>query len=127
MRATSTLLLAAQLLALGHLVVVRHGVCFEHGEAVHLGSPREAQVVNSTPERATTHPVLDGPAQSAEGAHDHCLARANTRERFALLPDLDSRPAPLLLAAPLPSLSAVGTVSAVAVILLAPKNSPPWA
>jgi hypothetical protein len=127
MRATTTLLLAAQLLTLGHLLIVRHTICPEHGEAIHSGSPSETPALRPTHEGATGDPALGSGAPLAEHAHDHCLARANPRERFALLPALDLRPGPLLVAATLPSLSAVAVAPAVAVLFLAPKNSPPWA
>jgi hypothetical protein len=127
MRATSILLLSAQLLTLGHLLIVRHTVCPEHGEALHSSAHSETQALPPTHEDATSDAALDSGAAPADHAHDHCLAQANTRERFALLPALDSMPVPLLLAATLPSLSAVGVAPAMAVLLLAPKNSPPSA
>jgi hypothetical protein len=127
MRATSTLLLAAQLATLGHLLIVRHTICPEHGETIHSGVPGGTLAPRLTNEGTPADPVLGAGAPPAECAHDHCLARANTRERFALLPALDSKPDRLLLAAVLPSLSAVDAAPAVAVLLLAPKNSPPLA
>jgi hypothetical protein len=127
MRAISTLLLAAQLATLGHLLIVRHTICPEHGEAIHSNSPSEAQAMPPTHEGTAADPALGGGAPPAEHAHDHCLARANTRERFAVLPAPDSTPGPLLAATALPSLSAVAVAPAVAVLRLAPKNSPPSA
>jgi hypothetical protein len=127
MHATSTLLLAAQLFTLGHLLIVRHTICREHGEAVHSGSPGETPALRPGHEGATGDRALGGGAPAPEHAHDHCLAQANTRERFALLPAADLLPGPLLLAAPLPSLAAVAVAPAVAVLRLAPKNSPPSA
>ena len=127
MRATSTLLLGAQLVALGHLLVVRHTICPEHGEAIHSESPGEAQTLDSSHESTTAEPALGPTTPSAEHAHDHCLALTNTRERFAPLPAPDVMPGPLPAAADLPSLGPVGVAPAVAVLLLAPKNSPPWA
>jgi len=94
LRATSTLLLAAQLLTLGHLLIVRHTICPEHGEAIHSGSPSETQALRPSHEGATNAPALDGGAAPAEHAHDHCLAQANTRERFALVPVSGRGPRP---------------------------------
>jgi hypothetical protein len=125
MRATSTLLLAAQFLTLGHLLIVRHTICPEHGEAIHSNALNQAPAMRPTHEGAAANPALGGGAPPAEHAHDHCLARANTRERFALLPAPDSAPGPLLAATTLPLLAAVGAAPAVAVLRLAPKNSPP--
>ena len=87
MRATSTLLLAAQLLALSHLLVVRHTICPEHGEAIHSESPSDAQTLGSSHEGAAADPTLGPGAPAAEHAHDHCLALANPRhaERPVLL------------------------------------------
>ena len=127
MRATSTLLLAAQLVTLGHLLIVRHTICPEHGEAIHAGLPSQAQAMPPGHQDAAADSVLDCGAAPAEHAHDHCLARANTRERFALLPALDSLPGALLAAATLPSLAIVGVAPAVALLRFAPKNSPPSA
>jgi hypothetical protein len=127
LRAISTLLLAAQLLTLGHLLIVRHTICPEHGEAIHSASPSETQALRPSHEGATNAPALDVGATPAEHAHDHCLAQANTRERFALLPAADLTTGPLLLAPLRPSLAAVVLTPAVGVLLLAPKTSPPWA
>jgi hypothetical protein len=126
-RATSTLLLAAQLLTLGHLLAVRHAICPEHGEAIHSESSHEAQAMPATHEDATAHPTLGRGAPLAEHDHDHCLARANTRQRFALwlVPDVMSG-SPLV-AATLSARLAVRIAPPVAVLLLAPKNSPPAA
>jgi len=68
MRATSTLLLAAQLLALSHLLVVRHTVCPEHGEAIHSESPRDAQTLGSNHEGAAADSTLGAGAPTAEHA-----------------------------------------------------------
>jgi hypothetical protein len=128
LRATSTLLLAAQLLALGHLLIVHHTICPEHGETIHSGLPSQAQALPAPPQRATSDAGLTAHGTPpAEDAHDHCLTGANTRERFALLPFLDVAPGPLLLAAPLPSRTSAAVAPALAVLRLAPKNSPPSA
>ena len=127
MRSTSTLLLAAQLATLGHLSIVRHTICREHGEAIHSGSPGGAQALRPTHQVAPADPALAGGGQPAAHSHDHCLAQAKTRERFALLPVPELIPAPLLVAATFPSLAGVSMAPAVAVLLLAPKNSPPSA
>jgi len=127
MRATSTLLLAAQLLTLGHLLVVRHTICPEHGEAIHSASSSQVQAMRPGHQSAAADPALDSGATPAEHAHDHCLARANTRERFALLPVPELVPGPLLAAATPPSPSVVGAAPALALLRVAPKNSPPSA
>ena len=82
LRATSTLLLAAQLLTLGHLLIVRHTICPEHGEAIHSSARSETQALPPTHQDATSDPS---------------------------------------------ALAAVALTPAVSVLLLAPKNSPPWA
>jgi hypothetical protein len=128
MRATSTLLLAAQLLALGHLLIVRHTICPEHGEAIHSESPqRNSDTGFDPPGRGSRSHGLAVGAPTAEHAHDHCLALANTRERFALLPAPDLMPGPLLVAQPCRRWQLSPLTPAVSVLLLAPKNSPPWA
>jgi len=128
MRAISTLLLAAQLATLGHLLIVRHTICPEHGETIHSGLPSQAQALPAPPQRATSDAGLTAHGRPpAEDAHDHCLTGANTRERFAWLPTADLLPGALPSAKPLPSLATVALPPAVAVLLLAPKNSPPGA
>lgn len=127
MRAISALLLSAQLLALGHLLIVRHTICPEHGEMIHSGPPGAVQAMRPTREGAAVDPALDGGAVPSEHAHDHCLALANPRERFAMLPALDLMPGSLLVPTTGPTLSYVALAPAVAVLLLAPKNSPPSA
>ena len=127
MRAISTLLLAAQLATLGHLLIVRHTICPEHGEMIHSGLPSQAQTIRPPHQGSAADPALGGGAPPAEHAHDHCLARANPRERFALLPALDSMFGPLPAATKLPPRLAVAVAPAVAVLRLAPKNSPPSA
>jgi hypothetical protein len=127
MHATSALLLAAQLFTLGHLLIERHTICHEHGEAVHSESPSETPALRLIHEGATGGPALGSGAPAAEHAHEHCLVQANTRERFAWLPTADLMPGALFLATPLPSLATVALPPAVAVLLLAPKNSPPGA
>ena len=127
MRATSVILLAVHLLTLGHLLFVRHAICPEHGEAIHSDPPSEDRATPPSHEGAGAGAALASGAPTAEHAHDHCLARASTRERFALLPTQDVMPVPPLLAVPLLSPVGVGTEPAVAVLLLAPKNSPPAA
>ena len=127
MHVTSTVLLAAQLVTLGHLLIVRHSICPEHGEAIHSGLAGQARALAPAHQGRASDPVLVSETPTAEHAHDHCLARANTRERFALTPVLDSTPGSLPVVATLPLLSAVGAAPAVAVLRLAPKNSPPRA
>jgi hypothetical protein len=127
MRAISALLLSAQFLALGHLLIVRHTICPEHGEMIHSGPSGAVQAMRPIRAGAAVDPALDGGAVPSEHAHDHCRALANTRERFAMLPALDLMPGSLLVATTGPTLSYVALAPAVAVLLLAPKNSPPSA
>ena len=127
MRATSTLLLVAHFMALGHLLIGRHTICPEHGEAIHSESPSDAQAPGSSHEGASADRTLGAGAPPAAHAHDHCLACTNTRERFALLPALDSMRGVLFVVTTRPSPATVDAAPAVAVLLLAPKNSPPSA
>jgi hypothetical protein len=125
MRATSYLLLAAQFLVLGHLLVVRHSFCSEHGEAVHSGPPGPATRLGC--DGAATNPMVAGEAPSAAQGHEHCLAMATTRERFAVWPVTELATEPVCLVANFPLWSKVDQAATVAVLRLAPKNSPPLA
>jgi hypothetical protein len=127
MRATCYLLLTAQFLILGHLLVVRHSFCSEHGEAVHPGPPGLALATHLGCDGAATNPMVAGEAPSAEQGHEHCLAMATTRERFAVWPATDLATEPVYLVASFPLWSKVDQAVAVAVLRLAPKNSPPLA
>jgi hypothetical protein len=119
--ALATLALVGQLASFAHLVLVRHVTCAEHGELIEVGREHAVAVV-------TPHAAGAGIASAATGethGHDHCLLAPMRRDRVALgAPNaLDCE-----------HVDAYGTIGRVvarqvpppiAVILLAPKSSPP--
>jgi hypothetical protein len=119
--ALATLALVGQLASFAHLVLVRHVTCAEHGELIEVGHERALAV-------ATAHADSPGIATAATGqahGHDHCLLAPMRRDRVAL-------GAPHALdCAHVDAFGTIGRVGArlipppIAVILLAPKSSPP--
>ena len=119
----ATLALASQLASFAHVVLLRHVTCTEHGELIEVG--REQAIV-ATPTRETTQAVSASSSAGAHG-HDHCLIVATRRHRFlvGVVASLDSM-----------HVDAHGTIARlshdeapppIAVLLLAPKSSPPLA
>lgn len=126
MHATSLLLLAAQLLSLGHLLIVAHVTCPEHGDVIHTQRPHQAlhrQAAAS--EGGSNLDATRGTAPQGDVEHDHCAVCSTTNERFALFsPD---RQAGLGLEAALPVQSSLelAPFAPIDLIALSPKNSPP--
>ncbi len=128
MHATGLLLLAAQILSLGHLMVVRHVTCPEHGDIIHAGQPHEASHAlpsDDDAEDASSRPCIEGTGPRAEGVHDHCFICTSTHERFALLPPARQATSSIEAARPIPLSSESGPFTTVDLIVLSPKNSPP--
>jgi hypothetical protein len=126
------LCLVGQLSGFTHFLTVQHGVCPEHGEVVH--GPHQTGQTGQTPDAALA-PVLalEGllsavqktSTPAAEHEHEHCLLLSERRGQA--VPEQALRP---LRAAPLgtaPPLIAVEPRHdrCIALLRLAPKNSPP--
>jgi len=63
----------------GHMLLVEHHRCAEHGELVHGGEPQQ----HAAPEkaRAASVELLAGmPTSDSDEAHEHCSAFANRRD-----------------------------------------------
>jgi len=126
MHAISLLLLAAHFLSLGHMLVVRHVTCAQHGDVVDSGHPREALYSQPVAAENGRHlAAIQGTAPQAEAAHDHCVVCSNTKERFAL-PSPDRQAGPRVeVALRIPSSFEPGPFAPIDLIALSPKNSPP--
>ncbi len=124
MRAASFLLLAAQILTLGHLLVVRHVTCPEHGDIIHAGQPA-LHGQHSVDEDASGRRSIEGTVPRAESVHDHCFVCTSTHERFALLPPTRQATSSFEVALPIPPPSESSPFAPVDLIVLSPKNSPP--
>ena len=128
MHVTSLFLLAVQLLSLGHLLLVRHVTCPEHGDILHASRPYEALPARlAVDEDASHRQSVAGTAAQAESVHDHCLVCTNTHERFAPLPPASQRVASVEATVPTPPSAETGPFAPVDLILLSPKSSPPAA
>jgi hypothetical protein len=125
MRATSYLVLAAQLLSLVHMLVVRHSMCPEDGDVIHTAESIETLSARPSNEASSSDSPSAGAAPQAEHGHDHCLTCTSTSERFALVPPAQTSAAAIEIATPLAPSLVPGLIAPVAVIVLAPKNSPP--
>jgi hypothetical protein len=115
------LCLATHLAGVLHVLVVRHATCPGHGELVHGGAPA------ATPAPPPEGKVARGVTQSSEELDDHCLLMATRRREMAALTSAlhSIVPAPSVTAsAPPPALA---VVTPRALLLLAPKTSPPLA
>jgi hypothetical protein len=112
--------LATHLMAMLHVVVVRHGTCPDHGELVHGAAPVVVAAVVPTDRTAR-----DATREAAEEPDEHCLLLATRRRELAALAPGNH---PLLLA-PAPDtrdfLPIIAPPPPRALLLIAPKTSPP--
>jgi hypothetical protein len=120
-------LLAGQASTIAHSMVVEHQRCREHGELIHrVLIPGESAAGDAPAPRADPRRTRLTPAASAEGhGHDHCLSITDRRD--GLRPP--ERPGAAIAATPsTPTAPAAAPVRLArgALILLAPKTSPPW-
>lgn len=124
--AIATLCLAAQAWALAHLLVIRHEVCAEHGDAVHAADVvPEASHPPAAPGADPDASAYRGSQrEAAEDHHDHCTWLSEHRADRGAPTALTTAPpiAGEALAAPAAPPSTVR-----ALYRLAPKISPPRA
>jgi hypothetical protein len=120
----ATVALAGQVTSFAHLVLVRHVTCAEHGELVEVGRVRAT--AKPTEHHRPTNAVSAESTDIAHG-HDHCVIAPMRRDRIA------SRPPAALDSIHIDAYGTIGAIAAddiappIAVISLAPKNSPPLA
>ncbi|MGO8968894.1 MAG: hypothetical protein ACLQDQ_04920 [Myxococcaceae bacterium] len=117
-------LVGLQLLGLAHFALERHGVCWEHGTVTELG---RAERVASVPEALDADVGLHA-GQSASQLEDqddhHCPVQASRRHWGA--PPAHAAPAlPSVAASGVRPLSAAARRPDAAILLRAPKQSPP--
>ena len=126
MHAISLLLLAVQLMSVGHQLLVSHVTCPEHGDIIHRGQVHEAShEQREAREDALGRLSIEGRTPRADSGHDHCLICTFTHERFALFPPASQRLASIEVAVSIPPSSNAGPFAPVDLIALSPKNSPP--
>ena len=104
-----------------HLAFTLHVRCAEHGELVEAGVPTAKSVVGG---RATTEAQLLAADVVAAHGHDHCLIASHRRDRSTQSVEHASVvTAQISLEAP--DVDRTDPHRSIALILLAPKNSPP--
>ena len=120
----SMLVLGVQLLGLAHLTLERHGVCWEHGTVTELAGPEAALPAagNASLEPGLRAAVPGARLEDVDG-HHHCSVQASRRDWAPSTP-------PMLALAVGPELggvagSAVPPRADAALLLRAPKQSPP--
>ena len=112
---------AAPLLGMLHLASVRHAMCLEHGELIEVAQSNQAESAESTPGWTADATRSDADLHG----HHHCEVvpqrlNPNGDGKSAASPAIDSSSA-IAIGGP-----AVGTMPpAIAILLLAPKASPP--
>lgn len=117
------LALGGQLLGTAHLLLMPHAVCAEHGELIHLHDGVAAEDAAHHESPVTTQ--LSVPEAAEADAHEHCLASALRRDQLALY----EAPSTLILVSASQAVArverSVHAPKSVAILLLAPKSSPP--
>jgi hypothetical protein len=125
LRLVGGLLLAVQVLSLGHLLLVHHVTCPEHGEVVHTSHsagalPGRMDLGMAGPLQHSI--VATEPSEDAD--HDHCLACVETNRRTLLSgpPQVFAHQA---FAVSVAGASRTAFFAPIDLILLSPKSSPP--
>jgi hypothetical protein len=114
------LLALAQVVAFAHIALVEHRTCVLHGEAMHGG-----HVAPTAHVEVPTFPTAQPADDAAFDGHDHCVCMAPGRERFVLSPLGSDGSSSIASVEPAISHSVDQPALSIAVISLAPKNSPP--
>ena len=118
-------LLAVQVLSLGHLLVVHHVTCPEHGEVIHTshGAATPPGGANPGAARAVEHSIVASEPSKATD-HDHCLACVEANRRALLSgPDQTFAHQPFVIS--VVHATETAFTAPIDLILLSPKGSPP--
>ena len=121
--ALAVVALAGQLSSFAHLVLVRHVTCAEHGDLIEVGRER---AITTTVSRQAVTAVGAASAEETHG-HEHCLIAPMRRDRLALGSGAVHDSAHIDAYGTIGVARAQAIAPAIAVIVLAPKNSPPLA
>ena len=127
LRLTSLILLALQVLSLGHLLSVRHVTCLQHGDIVHVAQSAARSLTRVTQGRVGWLQVSVAATEATLDAdHDHCLACVDTDRRSLAIAAGQSLGNDVVAVGALGA-SRTTFFAPVDLILLSPKNSPPSA
>ncbi len=122
--ATAAVCLAAYLLGFAHMALVRHATCPEHDEIIHQATPRTV----SPGADSSLESRLDVADPDDRDNDDHCLAVAVQRRNSIPSRTNATMPSPPPVARDqLSHRRDAALRRSVAVIRIAPKNSPPCA
>jgi hypothetical protein len=118
--------LIGQLSSSAHLLLVRHAVCPEHGELIHAASSEPSRTEHTkAPEAKASLVQASADADELTDGHGHCSIAAQRRERG--VPNAASArvaASESIVARSAPAQQQVFAFGG-ALLLLAPKNSPP--
>lgn len=106
----------------GHLLLVEHTHCAEHGELVHAEAAHghEARLAGTADQVA----VRGMPSEASDAAHEHCALTAERRDALQAIAAAQLSPHVIELEAPRKSREAFVRFDAER-FRVAPKNSPP--
>lgn len=120
----ASVLVAGQFASSAHLLLVPHTVCPVHGELVHVEPGNEHHHAGlAGGGRFAAIGSVETP--EAHHGHEHCVLVSNRRSLVALRPAAEGSLAPPRLSAALEWLEDVSPGARVALLRLAPKQSPP--
>jgi hypothetical protein len=119
--------LLAQATSFAHLLLVRHEVCLEHGELIHASEADGEHLLRVPRDRGTQYAIVEaGVTAEVRHAHDHCDALSERRKSpFYLPPRLSGALPPAASVLMMGGAEAPPRLYGAALLLLAPKNSPP--
>ncbi len=120
--ALSCLCLVAQLASSAHLYMVRHTLCPEDGELVHTSGAVPTRAAAFEPGETS---LLSTSSAGTGHEHEHCFLASHRTQSVARNSRFAVALPPPAVAEPCHALSPSGRVSSVALLLLAPKTSPP--
>ncbi len=120
--ALAAMFLAAQVSSFTHELLVQHVTCAEHGELIHVdGSVAPAAL----PPLETSALTSALPGLTTGHGHEHCLACTARREQLILSGPSATLPGPVASKAVVGVARGSFSPLPVALLRLAPKNSPP--
>jgi hypothetical protein len=118
----SVLLVGGQLAALGHLALVEHSVCPEHGELTHGHAARDDRASDVSSGQSAVSRARTG----EDLGHEHCAFIARTRDALTLASAAASLAPAECSSTTLQAIRAeVYPLGRLAALYVAPKQSPP--
>ncbi|MDB4966915.1 MAG: hypothetical protein JWN44_2604 [Myxococcales bacterium] len=115
---------AGQISSFAHLVLVRHVTCAEHGDLVEVGHERTLVAASSRRQAPT---AIATATLDEIHRHEHCLIAPMRRDRLAAGTAASRDSAHIDAYGTIGVVVDGGVVPPIAIIILAPKNSPPLA